>query len=169
MRDSALRLQSPSTIPGLGSLNFFPTIPNNPQLCQTIPIQRCPCRQCRRQCKIVASGVNFSIFTNFLCFFLLKLLKLGRCANNQNGNLRWHLPLGVDPPPLNGTNFQTFFYPTFFFCNWILHIWNGFYTSKISLSSPLIIGSNIDILRQLRPLTANHLAMFIVTSTTIYT
>ena len=30
---------------------------------------------------------------------------------------------------------------TFFFCNWILHIWNGFYTSKISLLSPLIIGS----------------------------
>ena len=24
---------------------------------------------------------------------------LGRGANNQNGNLRWHLPLGVDPPP----------------------------------------------------------------------
>ena len=23
---------------------------------------------------------------------------LGRCANNQNGNLRWPLPLGVDPP-----------------------------------------------------------------------
>ena len=37
----------------------------------------CPCRQCRRQCKIFASGVNFSIFTHFLCFFLLKLLKLG--------------------------------------------------------------------------------------------
>ena len=36
-----------------------------------------PCRQCRRQCKIFASGVNFSIFTHFLCFFLLKLLKLG--------------------------------------------------------------------------------------------
>ena len=27
--------------------------------------------------KLVASGVNFSIFTHFLCFFLLKLLKLG--------------------------------------------------------------------------------------------
>ena len=27
--------------------------------------------------KFVASGVNFSIFTNFLCCFLLKLLKLG--------------------------------------------------------------------------------------------
>ena len=27
--------------------------------------------------KFVASGVNFSIFTHFLCFFLLKLLKLG--------------------------------------------------------------------------------------------
>ena len=37
----------------------------------------CQCRQCRRQCKIFASGVNLSIFTHFLCFFLLKLLKLG--------------------------------------------------------------------------------------------
>ena len=27
--------------------------------------------------KFVASGVNFSIFTHFLCFFLLKLSKLG--------------------------------------------------------------------------------------------
>ena len=27
--------------------------------------------------KFLASGVNFSIFTHFLCFFLLKLLKLG--------------------------------------------------------------------------------------------
>ena len=30
-------------------------------------------------------------------------------------NLRWHLPLCVDPHPLNGTNFQTFFCPTFSF------------------------------------------------------
>ena len=37
----------------------------------------CPCRQCWRQCKTFASGVYFSIFTHFLCFFLLKLLKLG--------------------------------------------------------------------------------------------
>ena len=37
----------------------------------------CTCRHCRRQCKIFASGVNFSIFIHFLCFFLLKLLKLG--------------------------------------------------------------------------------------------
>ena len=37
----------------------------------------CQCRQCRWQCKIFASGVNFSIFTLFLCFFLLKPLKLG--------------------------------------------------------------------------------------------
>ena len=27
--------------------------------------------------KFLAIGVNFSIFTHFLCFFLLKLLKLG--------------------------------------------------------------------------------------------
>ena len=37
----------------------------------------CQCRHCRRQYKIFASGVNFSIFTHFLCFFSLKLLKLG--------------------------------------------------------------------------------------------
>ena len=102
---------------------------------------------------------------------LLHLIKsgrvqLGRYPENQNGNLRWHLPLGVRPPtPLNGTNFQTFFYPTFFFCNWILHIWNRFYTSKISLWSPLII----DIHQQFWPLTANYLAMFKVISTTLYT
>ena len=35
----------------------------------------CPYRHCRQQCKIFASGVNFSIFTHFLCFFPLKLLK----------------------------------------------------------------------------------------------
>ena len=43
----------------------------------------------------------------------LTLWSLGRGADNQNGNLRWYLPLGA-PLPLNGTNFQTFFYPTFF-------------------------------------------------------
>ena len=37
----------------------------------------CQCRQCRRQCKIFASGVNFSIFTHFFVFLSLKLLKLG--------------------------------------------------------------------------------------------
>ena len=37
----------------------------------------CQSRQCRRQCKIFASGVNFSILTHFLCFVLKKLLKLG--------------------------------------------------------------------------------------------
>ena len=29
---------------------------------------------------------------------------LGTGADNQNGNLRWLLPLGVRPPPFNGTN-----------------------------------------------------------------
>ena len=39
----------------------------------------CHCRHCRRQCKIFASGVNFSLFTHFLCFFPTRvaLLKLG--------------------------------------------------------------------------------------------
>ena len=37
----------------------------------------CHCRQCRRQCKIFASSVNISIFTQFLVFLSLKLLKFG--------------------------------------------------------------------------------------------
>jgi len=37
----------------------------------------CQCRHCRRQCKIFASSVNFSIFTHFFVFLSLKLLKLG--------------------------------------------------------------------------------------------
>ena len=71
--------------------------------------------------------------------------QLGKGAENQNGNLRWHLPIGVrpPPPPLNGKISRHFFTPLFFFCNWVLHIWNGFYTSKISLLSPLIIGSKL--------------------------
>ena len=62
-------------------------------------------------------GFRGSLF-NLIWSFQKKLRRLGRCAENQNGNLRWRLPLGVrppPPPPLNGTNFQTFFYPTFFF------------------------------------------------------
>ena len=70
---------------------------------------------------------------------------LGRGADNQNGNLRWFLPLGVDPP-LNGTNFQTFFYPTFFLLQLnptykkrILHL----VAVKESLLSPLLIDSKL--------------------------
>ena len=43
---------------------------------------------------------------------------LGRCANNQNGNLRWHLPLGVrppPPPPLMAQISRHFFTPLFSF------------------------------------------------------
>ena len=40
---------------------------------------------------------------------------LGRCANNQNGNLRWHLPLGVRPPPLMAQISRHFFTPLFSF------------------------------------------------------
>ena len=34
----------------------------------------CPCRHCRRQCKIFASGVKFTIFTHFFVFLSPKLL-----------------------------------------------------------------------------------------------
>ena len=36
----------------------------------------CPSRQSRRECKIFASGVKFSIFTHFLCFFLTKTVEI---------------------------------------------------------------------------------------------
>ena len=38
---------------------------------------------------------------------------LGRGSKNQNGNLRWHLPLGVRPPPLMA-KFPDIFLPHFF-------------------------------------------------------
>ena len=48
------------------------------------------------------------------------------------------------------------FYPTFFFCNWILLIWNGFYTwaqSKFSFSSPNILVQSWQFLFYFRPIT----------------
>ena len=46
-----------------------------------------------------------------------EIIKLGRCAENQNGNLRWHLPLGVGPapPPLMAQISRHFFTPLFSF------------------------------------------------------
>ena len=73
------------------------------------------------------------------------------------------------PPPLNGTNFQTFFYPTFFllqlnptYMKRILHFKNITFKSSYNWFK-------IDIHQQLRPLTANYLAMFKVISTTKFT
>ena len=83
-----------------------------------------------------------------------------------------HLPIGIDPPPPPyDTNFQTLFYPTFFlqlnptYMKQILHL--------VSVKNITFKSSynwfKIDIHQHLRPLTANYLAMFKVTSTTIYT
>ena len=73
------------------------------------------------------------------------------------------------PHPLNGTNFVTFFYPTFFllqlnltYMKRILHFQNITFKSSYNWFK-------IDIQQQLRPLTANYLAMFKVISSTIYT
>ena len=43
----------------------------------------CHCCHCRRQCKFFASGVNCSIFTHFIVFFLTKLLKLGEIGGEK--------------------------------------------------------------------------------------
>merc|ERR1711928_183469 len=66
-------------------------------------------------------------------------------------------------PPLNGTNFQTFFYPTFF----LLQL-NPTYMKRILHFKNITFKSSynwfiIHIHQQLRPLTANYLAMFKVT------
>ena len=72
-------------------------------------------------------------------------------------------------PPHNDQNFQTFFHPTFFilqltptYMKRILHFKNITFKSSSNWFK-------IDIHQQLRPLTANYLAMFKVTSTTLYT
>ena len=39
---------------------------------------------------------------------------LGKGSNNQNGNLRWHLPLGARPPPPLMAKFPDIFLPHFF-------------------------------------------------------
>ena len=57
----------------------------------------CPSRHCRWQCKIFASGVNFSIFTIF-CILSLKLLKLAKIGGvkvlaRKSGSVRfWKIP-----------------------------------------------------------------------------
>ena len=40
------------------------------------------------------------------------------------------------PPPFMELLVTHFFTPTFFFCNWILHTWNGFYTWLMALETP---------------------------------
>ena len=77
---------------------------------------------------------------------------------------------GPTPPPLNGKISRHFFTPTFFLLQLnptnmkrILHFKNITFKSSYNWF-------RIDIHQQLRPLTANYLAMFIkVISTTIYT
>ena len=41
----------------------------------------------------------FLIFPFVACQAHIPNSSLGKGSNNQNGNLRWHLPLGVRPPP----------------------------------------------------------------------
>ena len=83
----------------------------------------CPCRHCRRQCKIFASGVNFSIFTHFLCFFPTKTveirwnwrcktfsLKIRRCKFLENSmsalSRLWNILNMLSTSPQNIMNFQ---------------------------------------------------------------
>ena len=83
------------------------------------------------------------------------------------------LPLAVGPSlPLMAQISRHFFYPTFFllklnptYMKRILHLVS---VKKITFKSSYN-WFKIDIHQQLRPLTANYLAMFKVISSTIYT
>ena len=98
--------------------------------------------------QILRFDTQISTWKDFLVWGILiqinyenQLKMLGKGSNNQNGHLRWFFHQASDPP-LMDTISRHFFTALFFFCNWILHRWNGFYTwsqSKISLLSPLII------------------------------
>ena len=65
----------------------------------------------------------------------------GRVLKNKMEIWNGIFLLASDPTPLNRHISIHLFTPLFFFCNWILLIWNGFYTwsqSKLSFFSPLI-------------------------------
>ena len=49
-----------------------------------------------------------------MCNKLFTCKILGRGAENQNGNLRWHLPLGVRPPPFFSFAIESYIYETDF-------------------------------------------------------
>ena len=96
---------------------------------------------------------------------------LGRCSTNLKRKFRWFLPLGVEPPPLPILAQISRHLLTPLFCHLqlyptnmrrILHFQNITFKSSYNWF-------RIDIHQQLRPLTANYLAMFKVISTTIYT
>ena len=120
----------------------------------------------RLRTRAVATSAKLIIKSLQICFVVDILEKyslfpkysnnttLGTVSNNQNGN---------------GTNYQTFFYPTFF----LLQL-NPTYMKRILQFKNITFKSSynwfkIDIHQQLRPLTANYLAMFKVISTTICT
>ena len=60
-----------------------------------------------QKCTYVQDGAlqENTVQTNFKKPRSCYKMALGSGSNNQNGNLRWFLPLGVDPPPRNGHNF----------------------------------------------------------------
>ena len=76
------------------------------------------------------------------------------------------------PPPPLMAKFPDIFYPTFFLLQlnpiYMKRILNLVSVKNITLKSSYN-WFKIDIHQQLRPLTANYLAMFKVISTTIYT
>ena len=63
---------------------------------------------------IQALNYLVSVFEPQTCYSVYWMYsELGKGAENQNGNLRWHLPLGVRPPPLMA-KFPDIFLPHFF-------------------------------------------------------
>ena len=138
----------------------------NSQNCQSMPKFHIFCaktapawkKSTPRPVVVVVTKISYDEMSAIMVTrYTLAKCSLGRGSNNQNGNLRWLSPLGV------------VFYPTFFllqltptYLKRILHFKNITFKSSYNWFK-------IDIHQQLRPLTANYLAMFKVILTTIYT
>ena len=62
-------------------------------------IHRYVCTTIMEPGRDIQKSSDLSVLIEGAGIFRYHVLNLGRGSNNQNGNLRWYLPLGVRPPP----------------------------------------------------------------------
>ena len=72
-------------------LKLFQWFKDTAEICCPCPFptrgEICPSCLCRRQCKFFASGVNFSIFTQFFCVFITGTVDIFLTKHNKNNVL----------------------------------------------------------------------------------
>ena len=122
----------------------YNTIQYHTKSCNTMQYHAISCNTMQYYASLIsADGAYLRPVGSMMAFLQYVWEVLGRCSTNQKWKFRWFLPLGVEPPPpLYRHKFPDICLHLFFvICNCILQIWDGFYTSKISILSPLLIGS----------------------------